>query len=76
MTSSMWSMVVKSRNKEASPKEVTHVVMNEVAPVLHTMNLLKSGGVALRVPSEKKRWKVVENPKFFDPIQKIIPRRR
>lgn len=64
--------MVKSRNKETSPKEVAQVAMRKVAPALgvgvHTVNPLKfgEGGMALKVPSEKEWKKVFENPKFSE----------
>lgn len=65
----IWSIVVKSCNKEALPKEIAQVVMCKVTPALgvrvHTVNLLNRGEeVALKVPSEKKGRSVVENSMF------------
>lgn len=65
-----WSLVVRSKDKNASAKEVAAKVVKEVAPSLGVrvveVKPIKSGGAIIRTPSVAEREKVAKNGKFVE----------
>lgn len=63
-----WSLVVRSKDKTASPNEIVTKVVNEVAPSLgvrvHDVKPIRGGGAVLRTPTVQERTKAANCPMF------------
>lgn len=64
-----WSLVVKSKNATAGPKEVASKVVEQVGPALtgvrvHEVKSTRDGRAVIRTPSVAERDRIAGNPKF------------